>query len=747
MPCLQLKRRAEDSDSESARPCQVLKKWGGRRIVVDPEDDDLICGPIRPRGLVPTSRKRGRQGEDKEGDGGSPHKRVKAAVQEEKGQPSMASTHEKRVSPKADGKVSKPSVPQQKAPKKPSTSLFSYLTRKGEKPIQPRVTHIRKETVREGPAVTALPKSGTSTASRPAATKPDVTKTGTSKGSGRLLPKNGDSIRVPKRMTRPATALPPRATLSGSSEDAAERGSEPSSVSGPASAIPAKKRRAEEHTDSPATKKFATEKAADGLADVRLVADPVGAPKTKGAQPTAADDVLTLAEAFPSRSPEKRKAEEYAAAPAAKKPAGGSKSSSWLFTGKLGSTAKARKVAGLKNGNASAKAEHDQVGNKGAQQRSNEQGSSIVGKAIDGSQQKATMPVADELPSSSGRKPAGHENYGTACFANAMLQALHSVPEICDYFIAKFRNVQRRPRVAGDANGSSAADETQQRADHAKAAKEQIGRSVSLSLGRHFERMGAAIRNGTKVTARELLELFGKRHRGFDGHRAQQDPMEFWQKLLAEVEAEESASGKTDSSCGALMRRLFGVQQVKKLVCGACGSEHETKAEKTTSLELPICSGGQMTTIADCLNQAFATSKMHGYTCESCHREDTTSGQEYIRNCSEYLLINLKRAGGHERLGTKIPIPENVILDRLMAEDRAPTTATGKTLANLYPDFRYEVVAFAEHHGRTQDSGHYTAGRKLDDKWYKCDDLRVSIVDRADDLQSTLACVVILKRG
>lgn len=112
MPCLQLKRRAEDSDSESARPCkvnkpllrmicschadrkQVLKKWGGRRIVVDPEDDDVVCGPIRPRGLVPTTRKRGRQGDDKEGDGGSPHKRVKAAVQEEKGQPSMASTPE-----------------------------------------------------------------------------------------------------------------------------------------------------------------------------------------------------------------------------------------------------------------------------------------------------------------------------------------------------------------------------------------------------------------------------------------------------------------------------------------------------------------------------------------------------------------------------------------------------------------------------------------------------------------------------
>lgn len=103
---------------------------------------------------------------------------------------------------------------------------------------------------------------------------------------------------------------------------------------------------------------------------------------------------------------------------------------------------------------------------------------------------------------------------------------------------------------------------------HQKVTKDPTdlsARSVGLSLGRHFERMGTAIRNGTKVTARELLELFGKRHRGFDGHRAQQDPMEFWQKLLAEVEAEESALGKTDSSCGALMRRLFGVQQVKKV--------------------------------------------------------------------------------------------------------------------------------------------------------------------------------------
>ncbi|KAL8962566.1 MAG: hypothetical protein Q9193_001048 [Seirophora villosa] len=288
-----MKRKAEDSDSESARPCKVLKNRGGRRVVLDSEDEDVAYCLKLPRSLVSAPRKRGREGDDKEGKGDSPHKRVKAAVLAEKRQPSFASTHEKRVSPKADGKVSKPLVPQQKAPKRPSLSFFSHLNRRGEKPIQPREWQIRKEMVTKS----APPKSATSTVNRPAATKPDATKTATSRRSSQLLPKNGGFFRVPKRTTTPAAALS-RATQSASAAKA---------------------------TESPAMK-FVPEKAAGGRADEGEVADRVR---------STAPEALALAEGVPPSSPKKRKAEENAAAPAAKKSASGTKPKSWLFTGKL----------------------------------------------------------------------------------------------------------------------------------------------------------------------------------------------------------------------------------------------------------------------------------------------------------------------------------------------------------------------------------------------------------------------------
>ncbi|KAL8962565.1 MAG: hypothetical protein Q9193_001047 [Seirophora villosa] len=92
-----------------------------------------------------------------------------------------------------------------------------------------------------------------------------------------------------------------------------------------------------------------------------------------------------------------------------------------------------------------------------------------------------------------------------------MFQALHWVPEIIEHLATEFRNVLRRSRCVGEISGSCAADETQQRNDHSKAAKGQV-RSV------------------------------------------QQGPFDFWQKLLAEVEAEEPALGRTNTSCDVTRR-------------------------------------------------------------------------------------------------------------------------------------------------------------------------------------------------
>lgn len=90
-------------------------------------------------------------------------------------------------------------------------------------------------------------------------------------------------------------------------------------------------------------------------------------------------------------------------------------------------------------------------------------------------------------------------------------------------------------------------------------------RSISLSLGRLFEKMGAAVGKGAKVSAREFLRLFGNRHRGYDGYRSQQDTFEFWQKLLGELEAEETASGDTTTSIIALMKKLFAIKKLNRV--------------------------------------------------------------------------------------------------------------------------------------------------------------------------------------
>lgn len=133
--------------------------------------------------------------------------------------------------------------------------------------------------------------------------------------------------------------------------------------------------------------------------------------------------------------------------------------------------------------------------------------------------------------------------------------------------------------------------------------------------------------------------------------------------------------------------------------CRACGHECESAIERTTSLQLQGGINGSQTTIEDCLKNAFAAETPEDYKCESCKKPGVTSKRECIQSCGPYLFLNFDRAGLADKLNTTIPIPEHVKLDELMPKNTASTSQMGRTLAKLYPDFRYEVVAFAEHYG------------------------------------------------
>ncbi|KAL8716950.1 MAG: hypothetical protein Q9225_005760 [Loekoesia sp. 1 TL-2023] len=402
----------------------------------------------------------------------------------------------------------------------------------------------------------------------------------------------------------------------------------------------------------------------------------------------------------------KRKAEEHVEGPSTKKPAvGKTKTLSWLQTGKLAPTATYKRYF-KKDVTVTTKASRSEARKNGNQKDVKTAGSD-TSRAINGSDDRA-----EKVPSL--------ENNGNCCFANSMLQALHSIPEIRDHFTSKVRN-------------------------HANAALDQ---SLGLSLGRLFRKMQTVVRDGGKESARDFLQAFGSRHREYDGSK-QQDAYEFLEKLFRELEAEETGSGGLASNDVSLLKELFAGQTVTRLECSSCGKKRDTASvDACWSIRLNVPQEGRETTISDCLRRAVDAETPEGYACESCGKKDVTSKRERLKSWGKYLLLNCDRAVRRGvKVGTKIPIPRYVNLDEHMLDYQPSTSDVGRKMANLFPEFQYEVVAFAEHNGATRNGGHYTATiRKSDKEWFRCDDEKVSRVEREKDLQATTATVIILKR-
>ncbi|KAL8753361.1 MAG: hypothetical protein Q9184_005449 [Pyrenodesmia sp. 2 TL-2023] len=258
---------------------------------------------------------------------------------------------------------------------------------------------------------------------------------------------------------------------------------------------------------------------------------------------------------------------------------------------------------------------------------------------------------------------------------------LHSVPEIREYFVSKLRRCTDAAKE-GIAEGKR----------RGKDLLVQIEGSVSLSLGQQFLEMEEAVAKKGKASARKFLSLFSRRSpelRKFNGN-SQQDTCEFFHMLVGEIEEEETASEES-AAVVSLIKGLFGVEKVTQLKC-LCGQTWEREQPRQTTLQVELPTHGR-TTLADCVSQTFDTQPPLGYQCEECKERNTTSMKERIRSCSDYMLLNLDRAGtnGFSRTATEVAIPEYVHLDQYMhGYQVAPNNESN-------PEVRYEVVAFAEH--------------------------------------------------
>ncbi|KAL8940866.1 MAG: hypothetical protein Q9216_002586 [Gyalolechia sp. 2 TL-2023] len=371
----------------------------------------------------------------------------------------------------------------------------------------------------------------------------------------------------------------------------------------------------------------------------------------------------------------KRKAKEQIEEPPAKQRAvAKAKPLSWLYTGRLKPTTVHKRFLPVKPKTTTARANcSERVKKSSTGPKAKIADPDTCKVVIDSNGGIEKVSATEERTSSDGVPPPGLENLGNSCFANSMLQALYSIKEFRNHFVSKICHCTG---ITHD-------------------------QSLGLGLGRLFQRMQAAVRDGAKASLRDFLRAFGSRYHEYDGSK-QQEAYEFLDKLFRELEAEEANSDGPAAPDSSLAKELFTGQTATRLECGACGRVRETANTDTCwSIRLDVPDGSRNATIADCFKRSLDAEIPEGFACESCGEKNVTSKTEVIKNWGMYLLLNCDRANRRGKIGTKIPIPRYVALDEHMQDCWPSTTEQGKRMAKIFPDFRYEVVAFVEHCGAT----------------------------------------------
>ena len=144
----------------------------------------------------------------------------------------------------------------------------------------------------------------------------------------------------------------------------------------------------------------------------------------------------------------------------------------------------------------------------------------------------------------------------------------------------------------------------------------------------------------------------------------------------------------------------------------------------------------------DCLDLFVSPEKLGQHDpwyCPKCKTHRQATKKFDLWNCSDYLVIFLKRFSSSHRWGSKINCTVSFPLKDFNLSDYLPEGSDASS--------KYNLVAIINHMGSIS-GGHYTsyARNEADSRWYCFDDSFVSPINNEQDLISSSAYVLFYKR-
>lgn len=226
------------------------------------------------------------------------------------------------------------------------------------------------------------------------------------------------------------------------------------------------------------------------------------------------------------------------------------------------------------------------------------------------------------------------------------------------------------------------------------------------------------------LRAEEVLDIIKNVWGGSMTVGMQQDAHEFFLLLLDNLiqtwhkkcPTEKSKDKCPHPDCNELSQVFKGVMK-STITCSNCHGEREIfEAFSELKLEHDQCILGDV--VFDGNNQ---------YNCSQWNWFSDAVKRSKIWQAPPILIVGLNR---FNRFGMKHKDKEITFPDKL--------DLTGKVVSKKRSKLAYDIHALIVHEGRFSFKGHYfTYVKGFDNKWYKCDDHKVTRVDDIDEIMSS----------
>ena len=213
--------------------------------------------------------------------------------------------------------------------------------------------------------------------------------------------------------------------------------------------------------------------------------------------------------------------------------------------------------------------------------------------------------------------------------------------------------------------------------------------------------MGEMSANGWKgpITPAKFKGSLARKYSQFGGSR-QQDAHEFLMIMLDQL--------------SEFRKECLG-QTVSTVTCLTCNHVSEKKEGFTClNIEIPQNAEKSPLTLLDCIKETFMEEMIaDGWSCSQCGAQNSGVKKEvYVKELPRLLIVQLKRfrctGRGYVKDKSAVKLPRGSF---------------------KFKNTRFDLKGVVNHMG-SMNAGHYTANIKVNNRWKRCNDARVTEEDK-----------------